>query len=443
MSLSKLKNKIAKFPQRPGVYVFYNAQKEIIYIGKATSLKDRVGSYFRKYDANQQINTNLRIANNTHGRPVEQMIHEVVDINVQETESVLEALILESNLIKKHQPKYNVIGKDDKSFSYFVVTKEEFSRVLIVRKTDLNFKDLEAKSYKLKIIYGPYTSKKQMETALKIMRKIFPIHIRNQKTEKGCLDFQIGLCPGPYAGAISKKDYAKNIRGIRMILEGKKKSLIGKMEKEMELYAKNEEFEKAAEIRNKIFALKHIRDISLVSDENLIPNAYKLEPIRIEAYDISNISGQYAVGSMIVFDNSSGKFESNKNEYRKFKIKTIKSANDVGMMREVLQRRFGNDWSKPDLIFLDGGQGHLNMAENLLKVMESEIPLVAVAKGPTRKISNSKFIISKKFPILKSKFKKELDDILQDRNMIKIITDEAHRFAIGFHRKIRRKNSLK
>ncbi|PIP26649.1 MAG: hypothetical protein COX31_01170, partial [Candidatus Moranbacteria bacterium CG23_combo_of_CG06-09_8_20_14_all_40_16] len=117
-----------------------------------------------------------------------------------------------------------------------------------------------------KLIYGPYTSKKQLEIALKIIRKIFPYHSNKQKTEKGCLDFQLGKCPGPYAGAISKEDYAQNIRGIKMILEGRKKNLLKKMEKEMQNHSKKNEFEKAAELRNKIFALRHIQDVALISE---------------------------------------------------------------------------------------------------------------------------------------------------------------------------------
>lgn len=292
-------------------------------------------------------------------------------------------------------------------------------------------------------VFGPYTSKYQMQTALKIIRRIFPFHALRQKSEKGCLDYQIGMCPGPYDGAISKEDYKKNIRGIKMILEGKKKRLITTLEKEMKEAAKKHEFEKAADLRNKIFALQHIRDIALISKEfesgieNLKPKTYHLEPIRIEAYDISNISGQHAVGSMVVFAGE----KPDKSQYRKFKIKTIEGSDDVGMMREVLLRRFKNDWPMPDLVLLDGGQGHVNMAEKLLYgELGLSVPIVGVAKGPTRKISNYKLLISKQIPM--SKFSNEIQNILKDRNFIKHITDEAHRFAIGYHRKLRRKNSL-
>ncbi|HOX10533.1 MAG TPA: GIY-YIG nuclease family protein, partial [Candidatus Moranbacteria bacterium] len=255
MEMSKIKEKLNKLPTAPGVYIFRDEAGKILYIGKATNLRNRVASYFRGTETRNHI---------------EAMMPKVADIKFFQTDSVLEALILESNLIKKHQPKYNIDLKDDKSFSYFVVTKEKFPRITILRATDLDFKNLKAKSYpprlaemtahrreagNLKAVFGPYTSKKQMEIALKIIRKIFPFHSNRQETEKGCLDFQIGLCPGPYAGAISEKDYQKNIHGIRMILEGKKKSLVKKLEKEMQALAKKHEFEKAADLRNKVFAL--------------------------------------------------------------------------------------------------------------------------------------------------------------------------------------------
>ncbi|HBO16681.1 MAG: Excinuclease ABC subunit C [Candidatus Moranbacteria bacterium GW2011_GWE2_35_2-] len=429
-----LKNKIKNFPDAPGVYIFFNAKKIIIYIGKATSLKSRVGSYFVPSPQPSPGGRGGGL------RPIEEMIHQVSNIKIIETESVLDALILESNLIKKHQPKYNILGKDDKSFSYFVITKENYPKVLIKRKTDIQ--NIQRSMSDVQKLYGPYTSKKQMEIALKIIRKIFPFHNRNEKSEKGCLDFQIGMCPGPYAGAISKKDYVKNISGIKMILEGKRKNLVKKLEKEMDNFSKKEEFEKADEIKRKLFALKHIQDVALISekDDNFQINS---KFIRIEAYDISNISGQYAVGSMVVFDNSFGEIASNKSEYRKFKIKTIAGADDTRMMREVLARRFRNNWMMPDVVFLDGGKGHLNMAEKLWKELGVGIPILAVAKGPTRKISNSQFLISKQFPPpaggSKLKFHKQFSEILNNRNLIKRITDEAHRFAIFYHRKVRGK----
>jgi len=469
MELEKLKIKISKFIQTPGVYIFRNKSRKIIYIGKATNLRSRVRSYFSDYFKRSDLKP-AKVAPQ-YGRPIEAMIHEVADIKTIETDSVLEALILESGLIKKNMPKYNAMGKDDKSFSYFVITKEKFPRVVILRKTDLDiFKrsDLsrpkrpkEVGPLSVTKAYGPYTSKKQMEIALKIIRKIFPFHSNRQQTEKGCLDFQIGNCPGPYAGAITQEDYQKNIRGIQMILEGRKKSLLKKLEKEMKEFSKKHEYEKAAELRNKIFALKHIQDVALISADTYSVERgawskdkndmrYAIRDTRIEAYDISNISGQYATGSMIVFKNG----EPDKSQYRKFKIKTLQGADDVGMMREVLLRRFKNDWPasthgdsstrgwpQPDLILLDGGKGHLNMGKILLRELGIIIPIVAVAKGKSRKNLNFQFSIFNQFSM--TQFPNEIKNLLVDKKLVKRIMNEAHRFAIVYHKKLRRENALK
>ena len=400
-SQDKIKKKIKKLPHNPGIYIFKDKIGKILYIGKATSLKNRVGSYFV----------------GAHNTKTEKLISQITKINTKETETVLEALILEANLIKQHKPKYNIQLKDDKSFSYFIITNEEFPRILILRQTDLG-KNRNITKHQ----FGPYTSKKQMATALNIIRKIFPFHALRQKSEKGCLDYQIGKCPGPYAKKITKKDYNKNIRGIKMILEGEKNGLIKKMEVEMKKLAKSENFEKAANLKNQIFALQHIQDIALITKERTdSPNK-----IRIEAYDISNISGQFAAGSMIVFNGN----RPNKQEYRKFKIKSIKEINDIAMMREVLERRIKNDWPIPSLILLDGGRGHLNMAKKVFKNNNLNIPIISVAKGPSRKNLELHSINYKK--------NTKIEKIITNHNLLGQIMDEAHRFAIQYHRKLRK-----
>ncbi|KKT69707.1 MAG: hypothetical protein A2374_00305 [Candidatus Moranbacteria bacterium RIFOXYB1_FULL_44_23] len=420
--MSRKYNKFKSLPKSPGVYEFCDKQGKILYIGKATSLKDRVGSYFLK-------NAHLDRPN------IEPMISQVSDIKVRVTDSVLEALILESNLIKKHQPKYNVMSKDDKSFGYFVVTKEKFPRIIILWKTELG-------KVPAKKIYGPYLSKHQMNIALKLIRRIFPFHSLKQQTEKGCLDFQIGKCPGPHAGAITRPDYLKNIHGIEMILRGKKKNLLVELKKQMKACARNHEFEKAAEARNRIFALEHIRDVALISGDMTslsltlgnVPKVKLKEKVRIEAYDISNIAGDFAVGSMVVFTNG----KADKKEYRKFKIKTVFGIDDVGMMKEVLVRRFRNNWPKPDLILLDGGKGHLNMAQSVLGDLGHDFPVIAVAKGQTRKkldIYQSKFLLT--YLGRNEEIRKKYNFILGDEKLIERIRNEAHRFAISYHKKLR------
>jgi len=438
MMLPYNSRKLKSLPSSPGVYIFKDINGGVVYVGKAGSLKDRVGSYFqgRFESTNKPESTNLRMGT----RPIEMMIREVAYIEIRKTDTVLEAYILEQSLIKKLQPKYNVDGKDDKSFSYILFTKEDFPRPMILRGTEISrplrpsgtSPDYRGGGISAGKIYGPYTSKKNIEIALKILRKIFPYHNKIQQTEKGCLDSQIGLCPGPYDGRISKKDYAKNIRGIKMILEGKKRGLVNRMKKEMEEHSKKHEFEKAAQVRNKIFALQHIQDVALIS-EPLRPSAtspWKGEVgrgFRIEGYDISNISGKYAVGSMVVCDNTDGELQPNKSQYRKFKIKTIEGANDTGAMEEVLSRRFKNNWPRPNLIIIDGGAGHLNVARKVLRNYKIEIPILAVAKGPTRKKLDFRSFGT-------------LPEI--SKNIIGQIRDEAHRFAISYHRKLRREKFI-
>jgi len=465
-NMSTLFQKLKSLPQSPGVYIFYGGKSagggfrkaRVLYVGKAASLKDRVGSYFR---ATRDLTPSPSPYKGEGGRPIEMFISEVKDLEIRKTDTVLEAYILEQNLIKEMQPKYNIDGKDDKSFCYVLVTKEDYPRLVVARKTELNnfviaseakqsrsnmeklnsarlprrSEDGTPRNGEVVKIYGPYTSKKQIETVLKILRKIFPYHSRPEKSEKRCFDYHIGLCPGPHDGAISKINYKKNIKAIQMILEGKKNNLVKKMKKEMLTCSDKREFECAAKLRNQMFALQHIQDVALItnrdekfqipSTKSQINSNYqnsKFQTFRIEGYDVSNISGKHSVGSMIVFDNTDEEIKANKSQYRKFKIKTIAGANDVGAMEEILMRRFRNNWKLPNLIILDGGRGHLNMARRVLRIYHLEIPLLAVAKGPTRKkLDFYSFGTLPKIP----------------KNIIEQIRDEAHRFAISYHRDLR------
>lgn len=396
-----------QIPRTPGVYLFRASDNTVLYVGKATSLRSRVASYFTGKDS--------------RGERIVRMVEESAFVEVESTDSVLEAVILESNLIKQYQPKYNVDLKDDKSFSFFVITKEEFPRILIVRQTNLH--EVESKR-----IYGPYTSKQNMEIVLKILRRIFPFHSLRQSTEKGCLHFQIGLCPGPYAGAISKQDYRKNILSIEYVLRGEKKRLVRSLEREMRDAAKNEEFERAEEIKRKVFALGHIRDVALMKRDDVTDS--QKENLRIEGYDISNISGEYAVASMVVFVGG----KPDKSQYRKFKIRTVEGSNDVAMMREVLERRLKHtEWPTPDLILLDGGKGHLNMAKNVLSISGREIALASLAKGPTRK----------KLDLFWSKHPAPNPTLITGLGTLERVRDESHRFAIKYHRELRARSLLK
>jgi excinuclease ABC subunit C len=393
--MKDLVSKVKNFPQKPGVYLMKNKKGEIIYIGKASNLQKRVLSYFQK----------------AHDQRIKKLLQEVDDIAYQIQDTTIEALILESNLIKKYQPKYNIREKDDKSFLYILITNEKFPRVLLVRKKDI--KDGSGE------IFGPFTQAQNLRQALKIIRKIFPYNLHPENKipqDKPCFDYQIGLCPGTCIQKITPKEYAKTIKNIKLFLSGKKKKILEKLKKEMETASKNLEFELAQKIKNQIFALTHIQDIALIQEDK-----FNLEEgvKRIEGYDISNISGKLAVGSMVVFLND----QPQKSEYKKFKIKTVNTVNDVLMLKEVLERRFNHkEWTLPDLILIDGGKAQVNIAKKVLKKLKLNIPVVGIAKGPKRK--KNEFI--GKIP---NGFNKDL--------LIKV-RGEAHRFALSYHRQIRK-----
>jgi excinuclease ABC subunit C len=405
-----------KLPDLPGVYFFLGLKKQILYIGKATSLRDRVKSYFNK---------DIVL---TRGVLIERMIHDAVSIDFRVTDSVLEALILENNLIKKYQPYANTKEKDDKSFNHVIITREKFPQVLLVRGKNIG---TQIHPQFIKYDFGPYPQSDQIKEALRIVRKIFPFRdarclsaqeqIARGKSPCPCFNRQIGLCPGVCTGEISEKEYARTINHIGLFFEGKKKNLIKSLEKEMSRCAKKQEFEKAGEIKRTIFALMHIQDVSLIKGKyELTDGAHDYsnqKKIRIEAYDISHLSGKNMAGAMIVLENG----EFNKAEYRKFKIKTIDRSNDVGALCEVLKRRFSHpEWQMPDVVVVDGNETQKRAAEGIIKKVFVDV--VAVVKNKQHKpcalIGKSKII---------NHYKKE----------ILLANNEVHRFVVAYHKKLR------
>ncbi len=334
-TISKIEPKT--FPSTPGVYLFKDKLSKIIYIGKAGNLARRVSSYFQK--------------NHTDSR-ITKLVSEVASIDFKTTPTVIEALILEAELIKKYQPKFNIKEKDNKSFLYVVFTREKFSKPTLIRGKELEQNHKLKFKIKNKTIFGPFVNANSIRAALHILRKIFPYSTHDKATSKNretrikpCFNYQIGLCPGTCINAISEPDYSKNIRNLILFFRGEKKRILGGFKKQMKQLSKDENFEEAGKLRNQIYALEHIRDTALLSKDRVLPkldNGAMTQEAginifgRIEGYDISNISGTSAVGSMVVFDNG----QSEKSEYRKFKIKTVRGSNDVAMLREVLSRRF-------------------------------------------------------------------------------------------------------
>ena len=393
-------------PDTQGVYMFIGAQKKILYIGKATSLRSRVRSYFDKDIKDKR------------GQHIATMVEQAKGVDFIETDSVLEALILEASLIKKHGPHYNTKEKDDKSFNYIVITKEDFPRVLIVRGRELFGSKVSKLKYEIKYTFGPFPQGTVLKDALKIVRKIFQFRDKcTPVSGRSCFNRQIKLCPGVCSGEISKKEYAKVVQNIRLFLDGKKGQIVKKLEREMRIAAKKLEFEKANKIKKTIFALKHIQDVALIKETLHTVN----DNFRIEAIDVAHISGKFVVGVMTVVEDG----EVKKSDYRKFKIKSFEGVNDTKALKEILERRLAHpEWQLPKLFVVDGGKAQKNTAEKVLKEAGVIIPVVGVVKDERHKPKN---IIGKR--VLVEKHEKE----------ILLANYEAHRFAIKYHRLLRQK----
>lgn len=405
------------FPKVPGVY-FWKKGVEMLYIGKATSLRDRVRSYFAR---------DLIV---TRGPGILDMTVQADTLEFQETDSVLEALILEANLIKKFQPKYNVKEKDNKSFYQVIVTDEVWPRVMIVRARDLKIMEITGKisrvnfDGKVKYSFGPYPHGTSLKDALKIIRRIFPFRdFRADQLENERFYKQLGLSPDTTDTA-ARRAYLKNITNIKLFFEGKKKQILKELEKDMMEYADAQRFEEAGECKRKIVALNHINDIALIKDADREDVASQSGQVRIEAYDVAHHAGSETVGVMTVVIGT----QTDKSEYKKFTIRSSKGNDDYANLAEILMRRFNHsEWGHPTLIVVDGGLGHYNKAWEILKQLQIKTDLVSVIKDNHHR---PKAIHGD--PDVIKKYKKE----------ILLANSEAHRFAITFHRNVRSRNFL-
>jgi excinuclease ABC subunit C len=401
MDLKDLKKK--KIPDAPGVYFFLGKRKEILYIGKATSLRNRLRSYF---DQNIKEKRSALI---------EKMVSDAKDISWTVTDSVLEAMLLEVNLIRTHKPFSNIRSRDDKSYNHLVITRDEYPCVLVVRGKDLQEEDEGAYSH----VFGPFPNGMLFREALKIIRKLFQFYDskealkgKGSKLMRGKIDFnrQIGL----YPSEMSKQMYQKTIDHIVYLFEGKKHKIISDLTKEMHRASKKEAFEEAKKLRDKIRALEHIQDVSLIKDDHRV---YRDErSLRIEAYDIAHLQGSDMVGVMTVVVGNTVE----KDAYRKFKINGYSASNDTGALREVFTRRLGHpEWPLPNLIVVDGSTAQKNVIERLLKKNSLTIPVVGVVKDehhkPKRIIGSARLVSEHEHAIL-------------------LANAEAHRFAITYHR---------
>jgi len=402
-------------PNTPGVYFWRDAQGTILYIGKATSLKDRVLSYF----ASDLVHT--------RGAHIVDMVFRADHVTWQETSSVLEAVILEANLIKTYQPYYNTKEKDNKSFNCLVITKEAIPRVVIVRERDIDTPTKTVTSPRLGLreqpfdsVFGPFPQSTSLRDAVKVVRRIFPFRDRvSAQKDKEVFYRQLSLSPD-VSSPEALDQYKKNITYIKQLFSGKLPSLKKMLEKEMLAYAKKEQFEEAQQIKQKIIALEHVQDIALIK-RDVFRNAGEL--FRIEAYDIAHSSGTSMVGVMTVIE----KGQPNKDEYRKFIVKGFTKANDAGALQEVLTRRLAHtEWQYPDMIVVDGNAIQMNAAQSVLDAVSLSIPIIAVTKDERHR------------PKMISGNTKEASELIASHKMaILLANNEAHRFAVRFHTTLR------
>ncbi|MBI5370356.1 excinuclease ABC subunit UvrC [Candidatus Uhrbacteria bacterium] len=422
-------------PDEPGVYFYYDVAGKLLYVGKATSLRSRVGSYFTK----------------AHENRIADMVAQIQRIDYIVTPTVIEALVLEANQIKAKKPKYNILQRDDKSFLYLVITNEPYPKPVLMRGHELErlgidpFRTALTAQAKRKFlrVFGPYPSGASLKKALDLIRRAIPWSDCNPPSVTGrhrpCFNVHLEKCPGVCTGAITQKAYRAIIRQLVLFFDGKKKVLMRAMERNMKRAADALKFEEAAAIRRHVYALQHIQDVALISREDIeLPYATSVsdEAVdldgRIEAYDISHISGTSAVGSMIVFEEG----KPTKSLYRKFKIKTVIGPDDVGMLEEMMRRRLARTkiapkaWPLPQIMVIDGGEGQVRRVQDVMNELGIQVPLMGIAKGFDRKQDRLVFDHSNLELLRVAKRGKEL---------FQWARDEAHRFAVSYHRSLRLK----
>lgn len=406
-----IKAKVKQLPTSPGVYIMKNATGDVLYVGKAISLRKRVSSYF--YSAR------------THTPRIAIMVAQIADISYVPTLTEAEALIYENSLIKQLVPKYNVALKDDKSYPRLKLTvNEKFPRLFITRK----------KADDGALYYGPYTSAKLLKEAVLMLRQMFPLRTCVRMPKNVCLNYHIRQCLGPCAEKVNEAQYADMVAELKLFLEGNRAELVRHLTVKMLEASKREDFEEALRLKARIEALAAMTEkaMSYTPREEVeelkgmlgISGALEV----IEAFDVSNIMGESAVGSMIQFY----KGKPRKSEYRKFKIRSVRGVDDYSMMREIVSRRYARTLEEkkrlPDLILIDGGKGHLTAAlGELEKLGLGEIPVIGIAKEFEHIYSKDR-----PEPLVLPKDSKAL-------HLLERIRDEAHRFAITYHKSLRSK----
>lgn len=437
----------ARLPSSPGVYVFKNSESVPIYIGKASKLKTRVASYFQK-DWQAQ---------NPQKRG---FLEHASSLEIHPTQSEIEALVLESRLIKTYKPKYNIAMRDDKQYFYVAFTKEVFPKLVITHQGEKMQRTKETRLWKLEIgnsLIGPFTDGRALKITLRLLRKVFPFCTCGKPHKRFCLNYHLGIDAG-YCCVINEtsqqkknaREYKNNVTHIKRILRGQKTRVLSQLKQNMGQAARKQDFETAAVLRNQwegfqnvlahkiIFSGASSLDMPLTLAAQTSSKTHAMQSEidillnhihRIEGYDISNIQGSWAVGSMVVFEkNTKGDFTPKKSDYRRFKIKTINGANDPAMMGEVITRRLRHsEWPSPGLMLIDGGITQRNAASKALEASIVSPRVFGLAKREEELYTGEKLI--------------RLSSLPQKQALLfRHIRDEAHRFAIGYYRKLHAKS---
>jgi len=418
-------------PKTSGVYSFYTKNQTPntrdskgaptpIYIGKAINIQNRVKNHFQQLSYRDDL-----------------FIKKVYKIGFYETSSEIEALIMEANLIKKYQPKFNVVWRDDKNYFYVAITlnDQKIPYIFITHQPKTDRRPMSIQ------FIGPFVEGTALKKTLRFLRRAFPYYTIKKHSKIKCTYCHLGLCPGPNPDL---KEYRKNIKKLILILKGKRNTALNSLRKEMKQLSKENKFEEAGKIRDRIYNLQQVMSHTNVIEiqnskfksQNWNETLAKIIGInkkikRIECYDVSNMQGKSATGSMVVFIDG----KSDKNQYRKFKIKIEDTPNDIAMLKETLQRRFAHpEWKYPEVILIDGGIAQLNIAIKTKneKIETKNIKVISIAKR-----NKGLYTEGRDKPVLLKTLPQEI------YNLILQLDDEAHRFAIAYHKKLRSDNLLK
>ena len=431
----KIVEKLKDLPKEPGVYFHKDTKGEIIYVGKAAVLRNRVRQYFQS----------------SRGRDVktEALVREIADIDWVTVDSEIDALFLEAELIRRYMPRYNILLRDDKAMSYIRIDYDSDFPTVSTTRRPLD----DGARY-----FGPYSSTTTIRQALKLLRRVFPYATRQIAGQKrATLHYHLGLDPGLEEGRTSLEDYRANLRKLMAYIEGKRVAIIREVEQEMKAAAKKQDFETAAKKRNQLTSLQRLSHQVIFSDKEFldISKDYALSelvellglpdyPKRIEGYDISHMQGTDVVASMVVFTNG----VSDKAEYRKFKTK-INHNNDFYNMNETLKRRLSEKnvkaWGKPSLVLIDGGKGQLDAA---IKARDEQgcdkLPFIGLAKREEQIViakDRSNVVLNTQMLHKLGGFTTETEDFIlvnvpHSTNLVKLlqrVRDESHRFAVSYH----------